>query len=910
MPSGKIISFENGEVSPSLRFRTTLAAFATGLSKLFNKTVRKSGGASNRSGFQYIAETSNQTDLKLHGKMRLVGATLPSEQDQSAENEKPVLFIMHDEDAVEVVGDGLTSSIGTMSGIIPNGGTPGPKDLKSIKVSQIKSRIIFSNGKEHWAFNRNVNDLEFKRTLGPLPIFPGVLNTRTSQPAFTSNMTLADDRPVMYFVTQVKRNGEEVPYGIFDGYVSGTPGNPINPRSFGDYYSSMRITFSLSSDAEIKHYNFYRAGRPVGSPTPSFWGLVARVTPPDADGDVQIQDYLEQQDVTSPPPNRSYLYGEFTKTSLDMPLSVLGIDTADLYRELVSARLVGHYQQRRIVVVNSATSKLDEGSVVVSKVGAPDQLDTQDIFTDIGAFDFKIPVGVKSRIVGMMEMERLILLTTDAVVVVRGGEQGLLTPTSVNPLVVSYVGCSENVAPVYAGLYGFYMSKNEDKLMRIVFSVDGNLTVDEVSLLSDHLLEGSKVKEMVLTQGKEDVLWLLKYDGTLVSITIHQGGQVTGWARHGTEGFVESITSVNQKRHFPIDTVESNQTYDSLFCLVVRDVDGVQKRLLERLSYRSDTDVKQYDYVDSSVNFGARLILDLENNRYINFNSDTLENHVQKISNNEDVTNSYRMNIGDGLAIGTDAVWAEGEEIEVNSLDAGIFVDPTIDLVVLDFFYEEDGVEKSLRWTQTGLTSANVAPGVFNGDVPTALRDLETVGATDRALQQTRVVRVKKTITGLTHLANKEVSVFADGRVISSPLNPYYDTLSVDGAGNLELPEYVGWGVVGLPYESELETLDLDTSDERTLTDAKKLVNRVGVAFAETKGGYIGQTGSSEDLSKMQRVIHRENEVLEESTKNINEHIDVSIPGEWEQTGRVLIKQVDPLPMSVLAVYPKGIAGD
>jgi hypothetical protein len=177
-------------------------------------------------------------------------------------------------------------------------------------------------------------------------------------------------------------------------------------------------------------------------------------------------------------------------------------------------------------------------------------------------------------------------------------------------------------------------------------------------------------------------------------------------------------------------------------------------------------------------------------------------------------------------------------------------------------------------------------------------------------IRLTRWSYARNKFSGLDHLAEKEVSVYADGRVYSSPLNPNRtdDTITVASDGTIELPEESNYGVVELPYETELETLDLEASDSRTFTDVGKLINLVGIGLENTKGGFVGQT--DKDLMNLEEFLTREDEFLEQPTDTFSGHLKLNIPAGWEQTGRVKIKQVDPLPMTILAVYPKGVIGD
>lgn len=878
MPSGKIISFLYGEIAPSFRFKTNLVSFATGLSKLLNKTVRKSGGVSNRSGFEYVYEPTMTLANNPKGTVRVFGANLSKEGQES--DERDVIFVVP-----EANGETAEAISSTPYLLAANAAA---KDLTNVKISQLGDTLIFSNGEVHWSYKLSTQFVPTGRfedeiLYGPLAISIG--GAIVPAPAL-SVIVPGFSKIVNYRVYQVLRTGEEV---FLDEFISTVGNVAIEPVLTSSGAGFMTMVLPLSADARVKHYNIYRASTSAPGVTTGPWGLVGRVPKPAADGNINFTDYLTEPDVTNPPPDEDYLYGE---------------GQAALQKKITSARLIGHYQQRRVVVANPSNSKLGEGSVSVSKVGAPIQLDTQVLFTPAGAFDFKTPIGVKNRVIGILELERLVLLTSDAVVVIKGGEQGMLTPSTVNPHVISYTGCSKKVAPIKGSSYGFFMSKNDEKLMRVSFGLDGNVGVDELSLISDHLLNNKKVKEMALTKGKEDIVWMLKHDGTLVSVTVHEGGSITGWARHETDGFIESITSMSVNKQALTNQEESEEQYESLHISVIRD--GV--RYIERLTHREDEVKEKYFYADSLMSFGSRFILDEEFSFYrreVDFPE--VEDHVGRSANpTTTAIASKRLNLT------TAGGWTIDDDITITNLDVGNFQDPAIEKQVIDFYYENaEGIETVLRWTQTGFTNADIAVGRFSEDVPAYMQNVtaQALTAGEKSLIQTRYIRVKNKITGLTHLANKEVSVFADGIVVSSPNNPTYETLTVDALGVLELDDYYAWGIVGLPYTSEMETLDLDTSDNRTLTDSMKLVNRVGVAFHESKGGYVGQTGQ-EDLSKMEEFMSREDETIEEVSKNINEHVVVPFPAQWEKTGRVLIRQVDPLPMTVLAVYPKGIAGD
>lgn len=971
MPTGKIISFLHGEISPSFRFKTNLASFATGLTKLYNSFVRKSGGVANRPGFEYVATPLFQSSLKIPGRLRLLALRAPVEEDQDTDFEVVILHPSLDTETIEsfselpiTTGQVLTADF----------------DLKNVKVSQNGDEVIISNGLEHSIFRFSNLLLQLGAfTRGKIQSVPNIPSTVLTAPdGFVTFLGAANNRPVAYKYYQVLRSGEEVLFNELRVLQAIGVSQPLQPFSVSGNSSFNTINVALSSDSRIKHYNVYRTSFTVNdADSDGPWGLVGRIPTPTTDKIVPFNDYLEQADVRIPPPDQDYLYGEGQTPGV---------------KDLNSARLVGHHQQRRYAVANPATSKLEEGSVSLSKLGAVNQFDTQALFTSLGAFDYTIPIGTKKRILATIDLEKTILLTKDAVIVVSSSRDSVISPSTVAPYVASQIGTSETVTPVVASGQGFFVDTTGNRLMRVatIRTKEGSsVSVDDASYFSDHLMDDKVgVKELAVTRGKEDIVWILKKDGTLCSVTVHGDGQL-GWAGHDTDGYIESIASVLTSSS--ILSVTSDKEYESLYISVVRE--GV--RYIERSSKREDDGSEGYNYVDSGMNFGSRLELsesgtvyfrkvhlddtDLEVEDHIGlaagpkrkawfvgvvpgmltqaivravefgtksnlitvvgdgaltvtqlFTAWNGANPLNQVllpltsggaevpNNGESITLSqgYGQNSqvhGGIINITSIGGYEETDDVTLTRTGTGDFKAITTEVQVIDFYYKEDGIEKTIRWTQTGFVSPTVATGRFDREVPVALQDVasQLITADEKTLIQTRWLRVRNRITGLIHLANKDVSIFVDGKVLSSPLNTteYETVYTVDGAGVIELGDYYGWGVIGLPYFSEVESLPLDSSDERTFADSNKLINRLGVAFHESRGGQVGLTGEEEDL-QMESVVVRENEFLEQETENLNGYYDFSIPGQWEPTGQVKIRQVDPLPQTVLSIYPKGLSSD
>lgn len=862
-----------GEVSPALRFATDLASYSRALSRLVNGFVRKAGGVSNRSGFKHLTESHYQDSIKTPGSkagLRVFAFEIGekryvAEMDAEGWNAGSLQFRDLDNPGTTYIPTGVVP-VSAISFAFGN--------LEYTRISFYDDLIIFQNWNQVAVFAIQYVDnpaIEFKWSNLSSPVAVGApSNPTNASPVGSGNPPT--DIPVAYLIMQEKIDGAEVRWGS-RGWAEGHPHTQL----------SAFFTNAVDISSGVKQYNIYRSVN-TGGVEGASWGLVGRLPRPTA-SPITFEDFLPVADYTVQPPLSRRLYGAQT-----------GSPAPSAIHYLQFARFVLHYQQRRIVVFAGAniSGDLPEGTIGVSKLGVPQQMDAPTTPNSVDAFEFQIPLELRGHpITAGLAMDRLILFTDNATVAIMGDEAGILTPLTVNPRILTHEGCSPIVPPVSTGRRGFFINHDHTKLMGITFRSDNSVEVQDISSLHDHLMEDQDVVEMQVLKGVENIVVLLRNDGTALTVTVNDELEVTGWARLETDGLIESMSKVSR----PPDFTRSDRIVDKYEALVISVIRSGTRRL-EVLTQRRDKDPDEGFYADSCVAFGQQLLF--------NHSIGAYENPL--------------LNIEGGTT------WSADETLTVKNIASALPEHPATAFDAtwldkrIDFFYDHvdtvsgKTVVRRLRFTPLTVVSATELTGRFDDEVPTSLRNVQgQLG--DKTLKQSRwLPAINKVSNALTNLKSRYVSVYADGMVVASPLNPAFEKLQVSASGNnLDLPDFFNFGYVGLPYGTtgfEAETLDLDTADERTFTDATKLVNQVGIAFRNTKGGMVGQTGSGSDPENlMGTVISRENEAVEELTEIINGHILVPFPGTWEKTGRVLIRQVDPMPMTVLAVYPKGMAG-
>jgi hypothetical protein len=188
-------------------------------------------------------------------------------------------------------------------------------------------------------------------------------------------------------------------------------------------------------------------------------------------------------------------------------------------------------------------------------------------------------------------------------------------------------------------------------------------------------------------------------------------------------------------------------------------------------------------------------------------------------------------------------------------------------------------------------------------------RPNKTVPESLRSLSVTEWAMAIKTVRGLWHLEGKQVGVFADGFVVASPHNPSYPEYTVEN-GAITLDKAFGVIHVGLPYISTLETLDIDAVGGMDTPDRGKLVSSVIAHVENTRGLWAGTKYPDDDevnpVQGFYELKSRSSESYDSPPALKTEKVEIGTEANWETNGRVILRQIDPTPVQVLAIYPKG----
>jgi hypothetical protein len=924
MPSGKQVSFSYGEVSKSLYFKSNAVSYVEGLAQLTNGFVRDNGGVSNRVGFKYLATLeTNVTYAGLENsqqKSRLLPVAFDTGDASERLLGKTYNFRWINptfKNGVTPVSNG-TFEVYDRNGLLyPNAGDEGSLlhpiaersvggDPRKVQIHTTSFYTFLTFGEINSTIKNYMYSIEslfgigggfYRRpytsqfTDSSISLSPGALTGVGSAPL---------NIPVTYLVTAEFTDGLEKFMVLA---VSGSGGHPHPTLS-----TSQTFTVAAFSLKSVKRFNFYRAVGTLGS---AFSKVGAIAVTDDNMASFTFKDFVVVGDISDGPPINSRLWG-FQYGSAPPTTYTDLFDLRDALRVMT-------YQQRLFVAYGTNTAPT--GTIGVSKLGVPQQFHGPDVYNSVDSFDFKLPLRSGDVVLHMVPMDRALIFSNTQIIMLRGsGDHGYISPTEVNPSVIWDGGISPNVTPAIVTDRCFFVSADHRKIYQLQVK-DNQYGIIEISSMSEHLLD-KDILEIQTTLAQETILWILRRDGKLVSVTV--GEESYGFSLHETDGRITSIGKFNRPLEYRtsgewLPTEYSTPILDynrsdeeCLAAQVLRDVNGQTNLYLESLVPRIDADNNEegFTYADSFKTFGSKLALN-QNGKYVSHPDveDPLTT-AERIPFNIQEGTTYEA--GDPCVLFTDTEQSAAGTVGGSTLSPYV-----------DFYYDETSedeygdpiiIKRYLRFVKNGTPTWNGVdeyrvPGYFESQVPAELIDVESQNPSNKLALQTRYCLPIKTITGLTHLAGREVSVYADGEVISSPNNPDPDvpTLTVSVAGELDLGQHYGYATVGLPYTTTIQSLDLEASDARTLTSGQKNINAIGVAVENTRGGYFGSSGAKLDITKFEKLRAREDESLTAPERNFSGYIEIPIQSSWDTRGRAVIKQVDPLPISILSIYPKGV---
>lgn len=447
------------------------------------------------------------------------------------------------------------------------------------------------------------------------------------------------------------------------------------------------------------------------------------------------------------------------------------------------------------------------------------------------------------------QIRHLVPLGKNLLILARGGVWTLargdkaLTPALEGGLNAEVAYGASLVRPIRAGTDCLYVQEGGHIVRAVDYDLsrDG-LTATDVSILSEHLLRQQTIVEWAWAQIPGRVVWAVRDDGVLLSLSYLKEEKITGWAWHDTAGIFESVATIPE----PDAATGVTAVEDAVYVVVRRWLGGQWRRCIERFASRSVSDVRAAFHLDAGLSWDNPTAI-------------------------QDVTVD-----GDGYV----QVTAPG-----HGLSDGDWID-------LEGIEGVDGLNGRRLIAGFPLTADSFRVYVSGDDLGTG-DDQGMPGAQiSGAYQQGGLVRkAVSTVTGLDHLEGEQVSVLNDGSVEG----PYTVT---DGAITLLRP---GSRVhVGISYFSDLQTLPIMSAVSVEMRSRMKRLTQVGLFLHQARGVMVGP-----DADHLEEFVQRDAAVpLGDPTQPTTGLVEITVPATWTRDGQIFVRQADPLPLELLGAVP------
>jgi hypothetical protein len=492
---------------------------------------------------------------------------------------------------------------------------------------------------------------------------------------------------------------------------------------------------------------------------------------------------------------------------------------------------VSYFEQRRIF---AGTNNAPQ-TMWMTRSGTESDMSYSIPTEETDRIKFRVAAREANTIRHIVPLTQLLALTSAAEWRISPVNSDVITPTTISVRPQSYIGAN-NVQPSIVNNTVIYCSARGGHVRELGYSwqASGFVTGD-LSLRAAHLFDSRDITDMCYSKSPQPLLWFVSNNGYLLGLTYVPEQQVAAWHWHDTDGTYESCTAV----------AEGNE--DALYVIVKRTINSVTKRYVERFETRQITDLEDCFFVDCGLSY--------------------------------DGTNTSATTV----TVTGGSTWGPADTLTVTA-SSGIFVFPgTTDVGDAIVITGGDGTQ--YRLTILSTSSSTVATARVDKLIPVALRGVAT----------TVWAFARNSISGLSHLEGKTVSILADGAV-----QPQETVVS----GSISLDRAFTVVHVGLPYQSDLQTLPLTINIDGAGQGRRKNINKATLRVFQSSGIFVGP-----DADNLVEAKQRSTEPYGSPPALKSDEVDVDLLPKWANSGQVFIRQVDPLPLSVVGLTLEVVIG-
>lgn len=594
MASVRQTSFAGGEVAPAVWARSELERYASSLRRCRNFLPLPQGPVVNRPGMQFVARAagSGQED---------------SDGNSFADGVRLIPFVYSDEEAyVLEVGGGYIRFFQNGAPVV-SGGNPVEveTDYSLLTLSRLKYAQV---GDVLTLVHPDRRPRELRRT-GPNAF--ALVDIDFSRPA-TALTSL--DEPGIEFVDVLPPNEDPTPDGNGTAdFLEADDAHPLRdwewavtsvaPDAHGVPVESVATAVtqvvapgSTTSMALKPPAVVLYPDRPITVR----WGDSGLPPPPGVTGyrvyrgRGGILGYVGEAALSGGgiPQHHFVDYGHEPNYAIRPPLGSSPFDATPLTPgDEDFPSVVAFFEERRIF----ANTRTRPNYLWASRVGDYSTFDRFVPAEEDGSLELALGSRKREEIRSLLGLERLLAFTNSSI-------WGLSGQASLGDRPVaraqSEVGASW-LDPIVAGDAVLFVRAKGQGVRETLYEQErGKFTGADLSVLASHLVLGHTLVDWAYQEDPWGVVWCVRNDGVLLSLTYQREQQVWGWAAHETQGQVRAVCCVP----------EGNE--DAVYLLVERLVAGLSHHSVERLASRilpldeeGNPDVTRGIFLDSCTSY-------------------------------------------------------------------------------------------------------------------------------------------------------------------------------------------------------------------------------------------------------------------------------------------------------------------
>ncbi len=442
-----------------------------------------------------------------------------------------------------------------------------------------------------------------------------------------------------------------------------------------------------------------------------------------------------------------------------------------------------------------------------------------------------------------------------------GGTDSAITPTNILIKKQSNHG-SANVDAISVGNATLFLQRAKRKIRELAynFDVDGYIAPD-MTILAEHISEGG-LTQIAYQQEPNQIVYATRNDGELVALTYQREQQVTAWHRHIFGGRFGNATITVTDFANIADGTRIVLTKSDGTTTTFTSATSATSGKFHTTSSNNQTATNLKTLIDADSDFTATV----SSNVVTITESSPLSTGFLTITSLDDNVRLAKTNEGKAVCESVAVIPTDDTEYEVY-----VIVKRTINGATRRFVE----VLNVFDFDQTDNTSFNFLDSQlsYSGSAAT-------------------------TISGLDHLEGQTVSILADGA--SHPDK----TVS---SGSVTLDRSALNVKVGLAYTSLLQTMRLNAGSQNGTSQGKtKRIYDITVRMFETIGVEVGP-----NLNDMERIPFRSSaDLMDEGIPPFTGDKEVEFRGNYETDGFIFVRQTQPLPFTILSLYPRLTTND